>query len=375
MMAHTHLTHHPDTMRAPFFHHELTFSQDDLEHAFARYPNQVMSKFGVQNAQQMMSYLSSPEGRLVKSVISTEIMKMLSLKETLAFEQREEMALQRRILAFLISRYLHDKARHARQQQLELEHLIEEAFMNTPAHAVDIAHDTSLAYQETLYVLERSIERHREELEDYTYSIEESKKLEKRLEDFFADLEAQFQHLSNAGEAFAEMCIAVTEQFSEQLQESMDDIDQRIKSLEQKQTAPQPKPTPSGQQGGAIQDIRRLQEQKALHADTLQHIKAFQQAMRGLQPNDVPHQAIRLEANKVMHTAHQHVEGLEKQKHIQDTRLHRLIAEKDQLSTERQSVLNNYDQLSQRMQASNTQVSQPSPSPTPFETRPSKRPR
>lgn len=381
------MQHHPDTAA----HHAPTLTAKNIERAYQRPEMDLYKKialYGAHHARELEYYLASPEGRLVKSIISDRIMVMLAQQAEANFEARETQSLHRRILSFLMMRYLLEKERREHRKRTEVEQIIEAQLHDSPPQETNqpipipspIIIDTRLAFDEMEQWLQEEMEHLDASMKELALEIKRMRDLEETLEKGLEDLINAPEELENTGEKIADFFMACAQQFTEALEGNMPTIDPQAAS--QQPTLPQqnkqPLHQPNPLRASHDQELHKLQEKQEITSKKLDLVQQLRDTVKQQtqqfsapefrqQLRDTVHQS----SKQLLEVIRTHRMEAEREGMTLYDRQARITTEKTQVSADKQDIMSRYNEAARRLQTQPTTADlSPSTTPTPLRTTP-----
>lgn len=94
-----------------------------LAHESPQLATRFLSRFGLKNAGDVIQFLSSPAGRSTEQLIGSEVAELMARMDNQRFQWREEEAMKRRTLAFLLMGLLYRRSAraHSLNEQIQLQ--------------------------------------------------------------------------------------------------------------------------------------------------------------------------------------------------------------------------------------------------------------
>lgn len=139
---------------------------------YNQFSTQLLSRFGIKSPASLISYLNSPEGKVISGIISKELAEEEADEEDERFEQYELQMKRRRYQMHLLLGLLHKKEKiakrqheHELQERLELEHQYHQEQDNHQPAPEPVIRITVQSLQNAELALDRLIKLKRNEIE------------------------------------------------------------------------------------------------------------------------------------------------------------------------------------------------------------------
>lgn len=329
---------------------KMIFADDNLV------PYEHISRYGIKNASGLQHYLNSPEGNLLKGAIATRMNLKIALEKENAFEETENLLARRRMLVLLIVRYIAKKAKEGHPNDA-LEKFLKEMDEEEAVKAIE---DAERGYNQVIASLNNDISYLNQSTEELQRELKQAEEFEKQLDDFLAAINNAEENTYDIGEKFAEFFMAISQQFTEQIEASDKEIEEQQTLLQQQSNKNNSPPSPKPQ-------AQNSSEKKKMHfSDMLHRVKQLQDQTLNPQSQAKPSIIPKDTGEQLKQVIQTYKQVLQEQRLQLESQSPKIQKTQQMISSEREDVLTQYRRVLNKKMDSPT----PSPSPTPYSINP-----
>lgn len=142
-------------------HHPFRLTPQTLQTWYAKlYPTQVLSRYGIRHAQDIITFLKSPAGQVTKATLAAELATIAAQMEASKLAARLKQQHIKRLLMFLLLHYLAERRKRAEIRQQTAEEQAYQRLHEEPKkdEAREMIREIDLTYQAELDELHEHIE-------------------------------------------------------------------------------------------------------------------------------------------------------------------------------------------------------------------------